>query len=799
MQNDRKDGSALSGLAHDASSSSTFSPIRSSSNTLFSSTKSRLQRQSGSSSGSGSSTNDGSLTDSDGRYAFRQSVLDMEALLTFTDNDRDPDHIFDPILPATKPRFTRPFGMPGERLFNQQLKSIGHAQDPNPTVQPFDIIHIPENEPIYQRPHTTDDTLALLLPLLILLSTLLFLLLLFIILIIVVRRRARISLGDSDGPLDVGREEELEGTGGLDGIEQRWLETVQEPVQRGYRRAKEWILAYPPGTQSTDITLSQFLSIQEKGVSAWSFDPDYESNPSVFVEARTEITFIADGQGMAPQEGGGVCVQSNLPLPKINEVYYWEVKMFNKPDNTNVAVGLTTKPYPQFRLPGWSKYSIGYFSSDGFKCHNYPFAAQSYGPAYGQGDVIGIGYRPRTGTVFFTRNGKRLEDAFIGLNRYNLFPTVGADGACEIHVNLGQAGFVFIEANVKKWGLAPMVGTLAPPPAYGQERGTILMESGQGSSADANGEASSSTAAPPRSDSPPPPISPYEERSPSPSHYRMPSHASTLTPAPARSSSLRPNGVSGAGGAALDAPRPTSRPLEQDDSSDGSPPNPPTPHRLDISLHSLSDASTRAGSGHAGAVEDSYFPTSPPSPADALPPPATSNHSPPSYATAVEHGALGGTSAFHHQARRGSGRTHQLANAVLGMLSDRGLLQPINRNNPSPQPSPNMGGRGYGSYGSGHGGGLSEAEYERMLRQNTARNSRSAAVNGNAAADYSLQGWVSWLGLGGTSASASSSSSSRTNSSRNSSNGRSASGRRAASGSRGSSSSNVSSSSSSRT
>ena len=37
----------------------------------------------------------------------------------------------------------------------------------------------------------------------------------------------------------------------------------------------------------------------------------------------------------------------------------------HKPDSTNVAVGLTTKPYPQFRLPGWSKYSIGYFSADG--------------------------------------------------------------------------------------------------------------------------------------------------------------------------------------------------------------------------------------------------------------------------------------------------------------------------------------------------------------------------------------------------------------------------------------------------
>ena len=59
----------------------------------------------------------------------------------------------------------------------------------------------------------------------------------------------------------------------------------------------------------------------------------------------------------------------------------------------------------------------------------------------------------------------------------NLFPTVGANGPCCIHVNFGQLGFVFIEANVKKWGLAPSMGTLAPPPAYGSERGSILLES----------------------------------------------------------------------------------------------------------------------------------------------------------------------------------------------------------------------------------------------------------------------------------------------------------------------------------
>lgn len=130
---------------------------------------------------------------------------------------------------------------------------------------------------------------------------------------------------------------------------------------------------------------------------------------------------------------------------------------------------------------GWNKYSVAYLS-DGFKSHNYPFTASSYGPPLAQGDVLGVGYRPRTGTVFFTRNGRKHEDAFVGLQRFNLFPTIGASGPATVHVNLGQAGFVFIEANVKKWGLAPSIGTLAPPPAYGSERGSILLEAGFGAS-----------------------------------------------------------------------------------------------------------------------------------------------------------------------------------------------------------------------------------------------------------------------------------------------------------------------------
>jgi len=66
-----------------------------------------------------------------------------------------------------------------------------------------------------------------------------------------------------------------------------------------------------------------------------------------------------------------------------------------------------------------------------------------------------------------------------GVKTQNFFPTVGANGPCQVHVNFGQLGFVFIEANVKKWGLAPMTGSLAPPPPYGSEQGSILLEGGR--------------------------------------------------------------------------------------------------------------------------------------------------------------------------------------------------------------------------------------------------------------------------------------------------------------------------------
>lgn len=257
----------------------------------------------------------------------------------------------------------------------------------------------------------------------------------------------------------------------------------------------------------TDISLSQYLAIQEKGVAAWEFEPELEI-ANCFVEARTEIEFF-DSE---------CTVMSNLPVPKQNEVYYWEAKIYDKPENTLLSIGMATKPYPLFRLPGkfffhrrllssrlskyklltlvcflcagFHKFSAAYLST-GTRRYNQPFTSTPYGLPFVQGDVIGVGYRPRTGSIFFTRNGKRLEDITHGLKAQNFFPAVGANGPAIVHVNFGQAGFVFIEANVKKWGLAPMNGSLAPPPPYGSEQGSILLETG-------SKDGFTSAAAPPR-------------------------------------------------------------------------------------------------------------------------------------------------------------------------------------------------------------------------------------------------------------------------------------------------------------
>ena len=205
--------------------------------------------------------------------------------------------------------------------------------------------------------------------------------------------------------------------------EDRALEVLDEHSRQDYLAAKRWIEHNPPNSADTDISLAQYLAIQDKAVHAWEFQYDMVNAANLVVQNRIEVEFCARATG---------CVQTNLPLPKQRDVYYWETKIYEISDCV-VSVGLTTKPYPVFRLPGMHKYSVAY-ESTGHRRLNQPFEATKYGKPWQRGDVIGVGYRTRSGTVFFTHNGRKLVDVVDG-TKLILFPTVGSIGLANLLVN----------------------------------------------------------------------------------------------------------------------------------------------------------------------------------------------------------------------------------------------------------------------------------------------------------------------------------------------------------------------------
>ncbi|WP_172575428.1 SPRY domain-containing protein [endosymbiont GvMRE of Glomus versiforme] len=96
------------------------------------------------------------------------------------------------------------------------------------------------------------------------------------------------------------------------------------------------------------------------------------------------------------------------------------------------------------RFPGWHKESVAYHSDDGNKFCNNSYGGQSYSETWGEiGDVIGCGYYPQTGIVFFTKNGKNLGNAFCGV-RHTWFPAVSSDNKCRIECNFsGEKEFEY--------------------------------------------------------------------------------------------------------------------------------------------------------------------------------------------------------------------------------------------------------------------------------------------------------------------------------------------------------------------
>ncbi|KAI8147420.1 concanavalin A-like lectin/glucanase domain-containing protein [Fennellomyces sp. T-0311] len=122
-------------------------------------------------------------------------------------------------------------------------------------------------------------------------------------------------------------------------------------------------------------------------------------------------------------------------------LHYFEVTVEVATSDVVVAIGLTTRPYPLFRMPGWNKHSVGYMSDDGRTFFDDPTGGQDYGPTWKQGDTVGCGYSPTQGTVYFTKNGHNLGVAYASMAPLNYYASIAADGAATVSVNFGTRPF----------------------------------------------------------------------------------------------------------------------------------------------------------------------------------------------------------------------------------------------------------------------------------------------------------------------------------------------------------------------
>lgn len=174
----------------------------------------------------------------------------------------------------------------------------------------------------------------------------------------------------------------------------------------------------------------------------------------------------------------------NLPIPKNNkDCCYFETKIYLNRNNSTTedifTIGLVTIPYPYFVMPGYSNISLAYESNGDLMINKY--RNEGVLPKLNNGDVVGFGYRYKSGLLFITYNGKKVMD-IPNKHAIELFVSCGKKGSQSdlvLEFNIGQYGYVFIEANVRKYAFdANIEGTVGVPPSYqNKEKDKLIITS----------------------------------------------------------------------------------------------------------------------------------------------------------------------------------------------------------------------------------------------------------------------------------------------------------------------------------
>ncbi|KAH7070792.1 hypothetical protein BKA63DRAFT_84411 [Paraphoma chrysanthemicola] len=167
-------------------------------------------------------------------------------------------------------------------------------------------------------------------------------------------------------------------------------------------------------------------------------------------DARTQIA--EDGTTVKHTSGKQICISTNKPLPAGLDSFYFEIT--SKPttgdashdshkDFPILAIGFCTIGGSAILFPGWpprgaapSARSWGYHADDGgfFESRCEEFEAVATELPYGPGHTIGCGVDLTTQTMWFTRDGRRLESEFKNVQG-RLFPLLGLEDEVLLETN----------------------------------------------------------------------------------------------------------------------------------------------------------------------------------------------------------------------------------------------------------------------------------------------------------------------------------------------------------------------------
>lgn len=160
--------------------------------------------------------------------------------------------------------------------------------------------------------------------------------------------------------------------------------------------------------------------------------------------------FIRIFSRTATQPSEAELVVSDHSIPIVDGLFFFELRVLHSGISGAIGIGITTmsdemRTRNDNTMPGWRAGAYGYHGDDGKRygpgCEQ---RGANYGPVFGVGDVVGCGYAPRRGVLFFTKNTMLIGFAFTAIPTAQYFPAVGLhSGGAKVEVNFGAVPFVF--------------------------------------------------------------------------------------------------------------------------------------------------------------------------------------------------------------------------------------------------------------------------------------------------------------------------------------------------------------------